>query len=84
MRCDCIVLVFAMLLMSCCFQEELLGIIREYEKRGYFDEIMALLEAGLSLERAHVSLFFNHWALAKHYPDGCFHGTCCYIQQVPT
>lgn len=37
-------------------QEELLGIIREYERRGYFDEIMALLEAGLSLERAHVSL----------------------------
>ena len=25
-----------------------------YERRGFFDEILALLEAGLSLERAHV------------------------------
>lgn len=25
-----------------------------YERRGYFDEILSLLEAGLSLERAHV------------------------------
>ena len=25
-----------------------------YERRGFFDEILSLLEAGLSLERAHV------------------------------
>ena len=31
------------------------AIIRSYEQKGYFDEVLALLEAGLSLERAHVS-----------------------------
>ena len=35
-------------------QEELNGLIATYERRGYFDEILSLLEAGLSLERAHV------------------------------
>ncbi|KAF8757718.1 Ubiquinone biosynthesis monooxygenase COQ6, mitochondrial [Rhizoctonia solani] len=35
--------------------EELPGLIKRYEKRGYFDEVLQLLEAGLSLERAHVS-----------------------------
>jgi hypothetical protein len=35
-------------------QEELNGLISIYERRGYFDEILSLLEAGLSLERAHV------------------------------
>ena len=37
-----------------CLQEELGALIRLYEQRGFFDEILALLEAGLSLERAHV------------------------------
>lgn len=59
-------------------QEELQGIIREYETRGYFDEIMALLEAGLSLERAHVSPLnllsmnniqkFHRWGSSQNSP----------------
>ena len=36
--------------------KELPDIVQLYtERRGHFDEILALLEAGLSLERAHVS-----------------------------
>jgi len=38
--------------------EELSALIQTYERRGYFDEILSLLEAGLSLERAHVCFFF--------------------------
>ncbi|KAF7791978.1 hypothetical protein EIP86_003005 [Pleurotus ostreatoroseus] len=34
--------------------EELPAIVQSYERRGHFDEILALLEAGLSLERAHI------------------------------
>ena len=34
--------------------EELSAIVQGYERRGHFDEILQLLEAGLSLERAHV------------------------------
>ncbi|KAG8994614.1 hypothetical protein FRB94_012647 [Tulasnella sp. JGI-2019a] len=37
--------------------EELVALIKEYEKRGFFDEIISLLEAGLSLERAHMGIF---------------------------
>jgi clathrin heavy chain len=29
-------------------------LIQGYERRGHFEEIISLLEAGLSLERAHV------------------------------
>ena len=36
-------------------QEELPALLQIYERRGYFDEVLSLLEAGLSLERAHVS-----------------------------
>jgi len=37
--------------------EELPALIQTYERRGYFEEILSLLEAGLSLERAHVCFF---------------------------
>jgi clathrin heavy chain len=37
--------------------EELEEIIRLYEHRGYFAELMKLIEAGLSLERAHMGMF---------------------------
>jgi clathrin heavy chain len=37
--------------------EELPALIQGYERRGNFEEIISLLEAGLSLERAHVRLF---------------------------
>ena len=38
--------------------EELPVLVQSYECRGYFDEVLSLLEAGLSLERAHVRGFF--------------------------
>ena len=40
-------------------QEELPLLLQSYERRGHFEEVLALLEAGLSLERAHVSCALN-------------------------
>lgn len=34
--------------------EELQELVKQYERNGYFDELIALLEAGLGLERAHM------------------------------
>ncbi|KAJ1553212.1 Clathrin heavy chain [Nowakowskiella sp. JEL0078] len=46
------------------------GIDLLYEKRGYFDEIMGLLEAGLNLERAHLGMFTELGILySKHNPE---------------
>ena len=33
------------------------ALVRLYEYRGYTDELIALLEAGLGLERAHMGMF---------------------------
>ena len=38
-----------------------------YERLGYFDEIMSLLEAGLSLERAHMGIFTELSILYSKY-----------------
>jgi len=37
--------------------DELDGVIRFYEQRGFFDEIIALIESGLGLDRAHGGMF---------------------------
>ena len=37
--------------------EELNDLVRQYEYNGYFDELMALMEQGLGLERAHMGMF---------------------------
>ncbi|KLO17941.1 clathrin heavy chain [Schizopora paradoxa] len=37
--------------------EELQGVLSIYERKGYFDEVLTLMEAGLSLERAHMGVF---------------------------
>jgi clathrin heavy chain len=34
--------------------EELAELVKQYERNGYFDELISLLEAGLGLERAHM------------------------------
>ncbi|KAG8907666.1 hypothetical protein FRB99_002744 [Tulasnella sp. 403] len=47
--------------------EELGNLIKEYEKRGYFDEVLSLLEAGLSLERAHMGIFTELSILYSKY-----------------
>ncbi|KAI0321019.1 clathrin heavy chain 1 [Amylostereum chailletii] len=47
--------------------EELPALIKSYEWKGHFDEILALLEAGLSLERAHMGIFTELSALYSKY-----------------
>ena len=50
--------------------EELQDLVRQYERNGYFDELITLLEAGLGLERAHMGMFTELGiALAKYHPD---------------
>lgn len=50
--------------------EELQNLVRQYERNGYFDELISLLEAGLGLERAHMGMFTELGiALSKYHPD---------------
>lgn len=50
--------------------DELEEIIRLYERHGYFNELMKLIEAGLSLERAHMGMFTELAILySKHKSD---------------
>ena len=50
--------------------EELQELVRQYERNGYFDELIALLEAGLGLERAHMGMFTELGiALSKYHPE---------------
>lgn len=50
--------------------EELQDLVRQYERNGYFDELISLLEAGLALERAHMGMFTELGiALSKYHPD---------------
>lgn len=50
--------------------EELPTLIKLYEKNGYFDELISLLEAGLGLERAHMGMFTELSILyAKYRPE---------------
>jgi clathrin heavy chain len=36
--------------------DELADLVKQYERNGYFDELISLLEAGLGLERAHMGV----------------------------
>jgi len=50
--------------------EELQGLVKQYERNGYFDELIALLEQGLGLERCHMGIFTSLGvALSKYHPD---------------
>lgn len=50
--------------------EELPELVSQYERNGYFDELISLLEAGLGLERAHMQLFtMLAVVLCKYYPE---------------
>ncbi len=50
--------------------EELQDLVKQYERNGYFDELISLLEAGLGLERAHMGMFTELGiALSKYHPD---------------
>jgi clathrin heavy chain len=47
--------------------EELDELIRYYEERGHFEELMGLIEAGLNLERAHIGMFTELAILFSKY-----------------
>ncbi|GAA5893039.1 clathrin heavy chain [Sporobolomyces salmoneus] len=50
--------------------EELQPLVKLYEHRGYTDELISLLEAGLGLERAHMGMFTEISILyAKYKPE---------------
>ncbi|KAI9251762.1 hypothetical protein BDA99DRAFT_563473 [Phascolomyces articulosus] len=50
--------------------EELEELVQVYERNGYFDELIRLLEAGLGLERAHMGMFTELAVLyAKYAPE---------------
>jgi clathrin heavy chain len=50
--------------------EELSELVKQYERNGYFEELISLLEAGLGLERAHMGIFTTLGeALAKYHPE---------------
>ncbi|KAF8543541.1 armadillo-type protein [Trichophaea hybrida] len=50
--------------------EELYDVVKQYERNGYFDELISLLENGLGLERAHMGMFTELGiALTKYHPD---------------
>ncbi|KAF2857775.1 clathrin heavy chain [Piedraia hortae CBS 480.64] len=50
--------------------EELADLVKQYEREGYFDELISLLEAGLGLERAHMGMFTELGiALSKYHPE---------------
>ncbi|KAK3629435.1 Clathrin heavy chain [Elasticomyces elasticus] len=50
--------------------DELADLVKQYERNGYFDELITLLEAGLGLERAHMGMFTELGiALTKYHPD---------------
>jgi len=50
--------------------EELQDLARQYERNGYFDELISLLEAGLGLEQCHSAMFTALGeALTKYHPE---------------
>lgn len=50
--------------------EELQDLVKQYEREGYFEELIAMLQAGLGLERAHMGMFTELGiALSKYHPD---------------
>ncbi|KAH7326337.1 clathrin heavy chain-like protein [Stachybotrys elegans] len=50
--------------------EELQELVKEYERNGYFDELISLLEQGLGLERAHMGMFTELGiALSRYRPE---------------
>ncbi|KAJ7636025.1 hypothetical protein DFH06DRAFT_1219759 [Mycena polygramma] len=47
--------------------EELSALVQLYERRGHFEEVIALLKAGLGLERAHMGIFTEMAILLSKY-----------------
>ncbi|KAI1498271.1 clathrin heavy chain [Biscogniauxia marginata] len=50
--------------------EQLQALVKQYEREGFFDELIELLEQGLGLERAHMGMFTELGiALSKYHPE---------------
>lgn len=50
--------------------DELTDLVKNYEREGYFEELISLLQAGLGLERAHMGMFTELGiALSKYHPQ---------------
>ncbi|GAM29363.1 hypothetical protein SAMD00019534_125390 [Acytostelium subglobosum LB1] len=49
--------------------DELEELIKQYEDRGYFNELIALLESGLASDRAHVGMFTELAVLYSRYKE---------------
>ncbi len=49
--------------------EELQSLLKLYEKNGYFDEVISLMEAGLGLERAHMGMFSKSRSCDRNRPE---------------
>merc|ERR1719453_2804290 len=49
--------------------DEVEELIASYEKLGYFDEVIAVMEAGLGLERAHMGIFTELGVLYSKYKE---------------
>jgi hypothetical protein len=47
--------------------EELAALVQLYERRGHFEEVIALLKGGLGLERAHMGIFTEMAILLSKY-----------------
>ena len=63
--------------------DELEELIRLYENKGFFEELMLLLEAGLGLERAHMGMFTELAILySKHKPDGLLEHLRLFSQRI--
>ncbi|KAL9558012.1 hypothetical protein MBANPS3_001112 [Mucor bainieri] len=63
--------------------EELDELVKTYEKNGFFDEIIRLLEAGLGLERAHMGMFTELAILySKYAPDMMMEHLKLYVSRI--
>ncbi|KAI1486926.1 clathrin heavy chain [Biscogniauxia mediterranea] len=50
--------------------EQLQALVKQYEREGFFDELIDLLEQGLGLERAHMGMFTELGiALSRYHPE---------------
>ncbi|CRK24292.1 hypothetical protein BN1708_013907, partial [Verticillium longisporum] len=50
--------------------EQLTTLVKQYERNGYFDELISLLEQGLGLERAYMGMFTELGiALSRYHPE---------------
>ena len=65
--------------------EELQDLVKQYEREGYFEELISLLEAGLGLERAHMGMFTELGiALSKYHPDRVMDHTKLFWSRINT